>query len=87
MARYVDVDALEKEGWFASRNYQQDEKIYVYETKKLSEMPTADVVEVVRCSECKHHTYEEPGMVYCQINIYGGWVANDFYCGDGERGE
>jgi len=41
---------------------------------------------VVRCKDCKFHTYEEPGMVYCPTNI-GGWVEEDFFCKDGERRE
>ena len=45
-----------------------------------------DAVPVVRCKDCKHHEDEEPGMVYCPI-IVGGWVHNDFFCGDGDRRE
>lgn len=40
--------------------------------------------ELVRCGECKHHEDEEMGMVYCP-HIVGSWVAEDFYCADGER--
>ena len=43
------------------------------------------VGEIVRCKDCKFHTYEEIGMVYCPGNIVGGWVENDFFCKDGER--
>jgi len=43
--------------------------------------------EIIRCKDCKHHTYEEPGMVYCPTNIVGGWVSEDFFCKDGERRE
>ena len=50
----------------------------------LRKIPTADVVEVVRCKDCKFHTDEEPGMVYCP-GILGNWVNDDWYCGDGER--
>ena len=46
--------------------------------------PTADVVEVVRCKDCKFHTDEEPGMVYCP-GILGNWVNENWYCADGER--
>ena len=46
----------------------------------------ADVVEAVRCKDCKFHTDEEPGMVYCP-GILGNWVNDDWYCGDGERKE
>lgn len=52
----------------------------------LDDMPTVDAVPVVRCKDCIHHTDEEPGMVYCPA-VIGGWVSNDFFCGDGEREE
>lgn len=44
------------------------------------------VVPVVRCRECRHHTDEEPGMVYCPLML-GGWRENGWYCADGERRE
>lgn len=55
----------------------------------LEEVPTDDVVEVVRCKDCRHHEEEELGMVYCCMNamIVGGWVPEDWFCADGERGE
>lgn len=40
--------------------------------------------DIVLCKDCKHHDDEEVGMVYCP-NIVGGWVREDFYCGDGKR--
>ena len=45
-----------------------------------------EYVKIVRCKDCKHHEDEEVGMVYCP-NIVGGWVQENFYCGDGERDE
>lgn len=38
----------------------------------------ADVVEVVRCKDCRWHE------VYCQ-NIVGGWCNENWFCADGER--
>lgn len=40
--------------------------------------------DTVLCRDCKHHEDEEVGMVYCP-NIVGGWVREDFYCGNGKR--
>lgn len=45
-----------------------------------------DMVEVVRCKDCKHFRKEEKAMVanqYCS-NLNRA-VANDWYCADGER--
>ena len=43
-----------------------------------------DVLPIVRCKDCQHHTDEEPGVVYCPT-VLGGWVSHDFYCGDGAK--
>jgi hypothetical protein len=50
---------------------------------KIADLPSIDLV---RCKECKHHEYEEPGMVYCP-KIVGSWVSENWYCADGERRE
>ena len=51
---------------------------------EIEALPTADVVEVVRCKDCKWFEREQPGMVYCP-NIVGSWVEDDFFCKWGER--
>ena len=53
-------------------------------SQSINRIPTADVVEVVRCKDCKFHTDEEPGMVYCPA-VLGNWVNDDWFCKDGER--
>ena len=50
----------------------------------IDDMPAADVVEVVRCRECRYREEEQPGMVYCP-NTVGGWVDEDWFCAGGER--
>lgn len=87
MERYIDAEKLEKEGWSASRTYQQDAHTMVYETKKMTDFPSADVVEVVRCKDCKYHDdIDTHGTVYCP-NLIGGWVSERFFCAGGERRE
>ena len=50
--------------------------------------PFADVVEVVRCKDCKYHENERIDMVYCPAVLgVGSWVENDWFCKDGERRE
>ena len=46
MGIYIDAEKLGKDGWYASRTYQQDAKTMVYETKKMTDFPAADVQEV-----------------------------------------
>ena len=57
----------------------------------IKSIPSADVVEVVRCKDCKHYNrryYELSGKYYgtfCDLYHYG--FKADFYCAQGERRE
>lgn len=66
-------------------SFFMDDKYCRFETM-LSEAPTINAVHVVRCKDCKYHEDEEIGMVYCP-NALGGWVAENWFCADGERKE
>ena len=47
---------------------------------------TKDLVEVVRCKDCKRFVDSEPGMVYCPVvGITGGWCDENWFCASGER--
>ena len=51
--------------------------------------PTADVVEVVRCKDCKHaeiQDYAPPSCRYC-CKYSALYHAKNFYCSMGERRE
>ena len=75
-------------GAFIRNPYTEDYVPYVhYEdmVKCVSNMPTADVVEVVRCGECGklHHEFKK---TYCPL--VDTWDINpQWYCADGERRE
>ena len=83
MSRYIDADAL-------IRKIQEGHKFgSLTITELISECPTADVVEVVRCEDCKHgnyfidaHTYNYgtsvKAKVYCRI--WQDWVSANGYC-------
>lgn len=49
----------------------------------LGELPPADVVEVVRCKDCK---YWKELLPVCERIHRAGWGVNDF-CSFGERAE
>lgn len=59
--------------------------------KKLRELPTADVVEVVRCKDCKHWNCASNRTEHMECDIfcgcYGrGYATNpDDFCSYGER--
>ncbi len=48
MSKYIDADKLEKDGWSMHRVRQVSPTETVYETKKLTEFPAADVAEMRR---------------------------------------
>ena len=51
----------------------------------IRELPSADVVEVVRCADCKH-SYESPAGWICSHGVCVDCVVrDDFYCAYGER--
>ena len=94
MSRYIDADKLLK------RYKATCEIVCQYSTKQrktmcsacgvgscieiLEDFQTADVVEVVRCKDCKFHEDEQIGVVYCRV-VVGGWVVDNWFCKDGER--
>lgn len=51
--------------------------------KRLRKLPTADVVEVVRCKDCKHRRTNDLGDTWC--NYHGIEMLEDDYCNYGER--
>ena len=50
--------------------------------RDVKEIPAADVVEVVRCKDCKH--YRTSG---CTMDAYAFDVVEEGYCSYGERKE
>ena len=84
--RLIDADALMDEA--------NSDGAYGYvDAKQISEAPTIDAVEVVRCRECKHHYWEqEPchgkSVHYCKLpHMRGVEVFKEFFCYYGERKE
>ena len=54
----------------------------------IDELPSADVVQVVRCQNCKHHAYDE--IFCCYWCEYPGMVREttpDGFCDKGEERE
>ena len=78
MARYIDADLLIK-------NIARINDLRRLSTKTVGEAisntPTADVVEVVRCKDCVH--YGEVGD--CEVHPYDDRFNVNYFCADGER--
>lgn len=87
MSRYIEADAFDKRVRISvglvEEELTDDFKDGVRCTlEMLKTQPTADVVEVVRCKDCKH--FVDEGM-YCSNNIIT--MFDHFYCYYGERRE
>lgn len=58
--------------------------------RNIKQIPTADVVEVVRCKDCKYFTKEmiADDLEYI-CNFFGGMItiSPDYYCSYSERRE
>ena len=54
---------------------------------EIDRIPTADVVEVVRCRDCKYCCHDLNGMLVCNSNqrVPPFYTDHDFYCAHGER--
>lgn len=80
MSRYIDADALLK-------GHEDHELI---STHLIWNAPTADVVEIVRCKDCKHHEgllNNNDGNVLCWVHDIDVIVDRNGYCNYGERKE
>ena len=56
----------------------------------LEDTPAADVVEVVRCKDCKYAFHHPLGYIYCHRdgrNAYEMIFKKDSFCSYGERKE
>lgn len=94
MSRYIDADAFDKEilsGWVSQAlGVSHRRKYTIGEIRgMIQKRPTADVVPVVRCKDCKHrkngglHRSEKDGwtVVYdvpCNL-------GDDGFCSRGEK--
>lgn len=65
MPRYIDIEPIEK----AAHDYGY----LVVSIALINEQPTADVIEVVRCKDCRK---------WCICHH-----SDDYFCADGERRE
>lgn len=103
MSRYIDADLLLAQ---CRRNplfekTKEDKRMIYIERSIIDATPTADVVEVVRCKDCKkwEHYENTSGAGYCHNKkycfTYGTMLDREFtpitmpddYCSYGERKE
>ena len=88
----TDVVGLSRERYAWGLGLLQSEKA------DIEEIPAADVVEVIRCRDCRWWDKRDDVMGYCMAAKHGYWSRHweitiyrtydgDFYCADAERRE
>lgn len=90
MSRYIDADKLYElirtnDYKLATKNGSIDYGMFTVGIRQtIDKMPTANVVEVVRCKDCRHYKlftgYNEN---FC--NEYGGFVVENDFCSRAEK--
>ena len=88
MSRYVDMDKV----YETARKYHKDFAESIADLTSLREVledtPTADVVEVVRCKDCKYWQDNNGGYPHNECKWCGNETPDDVdYCSCGERME
>lgn len=95
MAEYVEREAVIKdiEENFCVESISEQDKGIRIALKYIKNFPAADVVEVVRCKDCKFHRevhYEDEGEPPCikhVCKLYKRAMQLDDFCSYGERKE
>ena len=94
MARYIDVDKLGEMINARAEMLVEGKEAFFYISDWLNKLPTADVVEVVRCQNCKHWNEIEMECKNDYVvtdNEGGASFSLNFYlddfCSYGERRE
>ena len=86
MSRYIDKEKLKAELRKKIELSHKAKRAVIEEDFEdiINDMPTADVVEVVRCKDCIYHIAE-----YCTRDIKGRtnmfYMTADDFCSYGER--
>lgn len=95
MSRFIDADRLKE--FIATHDYLLSDKwnstdkgmftIGIFQA--INEQPTADVVEVVRCKDCKYfHDGIYNGEYWMECDEYKIALSSDnWFCADGKRRE
>ena len=90
MSRYIDADKLEFLCAYNDRciaNLEECKECYDYVCgfMDIQKQPTADVVEVVRCRDCKHYVLNTFGIKFCSESRGLTLPYDETFCSYGER--
>ena len=83
MKEFIEREALIKEGWFLQRTVYGNGSATI-ESKQLKDIPTADVVPVVRCKDCKYCRRVDEFEYWCEgFCSPARLVRKDDFCSHG----
>lgn len=97
--RYIDADKL-KENFPKDTDWEYPVNTNKYVCDIIDSQPTADVVEVVECKDCKHRPTSIDGAIQgfdvdfawdslcpcqCDDGWYNWYPPDEWYCPRGER--
>ena len=83
MARYIDADALKERFDRLGKKYRMPESGVNLLKRTVDEIPTADVVEVVRCKDCRYFEPEKYSESWC--HVWGRRTSIGEFCSCGRR--
>lgn len=78
MSKYIDADMLEKDGWNMQRTRQISSTEMLYETKKPTDFPTADVEEVQHGRWTRYEYSTNNRWRKCSVCGRGDEYINEF---------
>ena len=91
MRRYIDADLIQYEPMLRPQGNGMYEDCEITYHDEIDNMPTADVVEVVRCNDCiRLDKGENDSECWCECTAHFGRyfeVSDDDYCSFGKRAE
>ena len=90
MSRYIDADILKRMIEAKADTLIEGKQAFNCVAKWLDLLPSADVVEVVRCKDCKHRYVPYRCALWYGTagdKDYFAERGEDFYCSYGERRE
>lgn len=88
----MNKEYIEREAALQFKLTRRSEKITVAQavsdaiTAYIESIPAADVVEVVRCKDCKHLCIRSAALGVYKCAIHGDYPSGEYFCADGERG-
>lgn len=78
MARYVDIECDAVTEVLPRRAFKTRQDIQDF----LDNIPTADVVSVIRCKDCKYAYINPSGAILCSVSMQ--MKKQDGFCDDGD---